>query len=765
MKKILLLALGLNFAFFTFGQLINIECEVFHVHDDTEYDEQGTIINLDGYTTYRVYANLTNENDFVISMSGEGTDTPLFVKALDEECNEDPLFWHHPNEAESAVGPVPDGFFIFQPTLAFDSFFTLGWHYETEFPGAAEMSVIVAEGETWESDFNSGGEANVSSDIGGVIFTLPPNGTNDYGFAGDDLRVCLGQFTSKCAIQFAALVQVRVEAEIGQTDPVDIIEYAFCSSEGVPGCTDPIATNFNPLATVDDGSCVYECELVIDSVQVTDVACLGFATGEIEVSILGEQGTALYSIECGETGTPNSSITGLVGGDYNICVTDSEGCMDSLIVTVNEPTPIDINLSSISFPSCAGESDGGICVDITGGDGGPFFISSVNDPLTAVEGNCVGGIEAGTSVVYVWEDLECQSFISQGFFVAEPSGPIINANDFSPASCANLADGEIIVLGQGGTAPYTFFLELDETVVSTVTVESDTIVGDLPCGIYTINMVDANGCEAELPVTNIVIDCPDELELNLIEIVDISCPGEIDGEIEVTCAGGNGTCLYNIGETQEAAEAGPFNNSTGSFEDLSASPSWWIAAQSGNCTTSEQYEVNAPDPIDFNLLDPEFAVDEAGECALCLDVNSVTGGTGGVDWFWEPGFSQDACITGLDVGETVTLTLSDENGCDTIAEEIFTCTVSVFDLENNISISMFPNPTSGIININAEGLNGQNVSAVITNSLGASVQSQDFGNVSGIWTNELNISNESDGIYFLTLTVGVEEVTYRIVKN
>ena len=26
---------------------------------------------------------------------------------------------------------------------------------------------------------------------------------------------------------------------------------------GIPGCTNPLATNYDPLATVDDGSCVY----------------------------------------------------------------------------------------------------------------------------------------------------------------------------------------------------------------------------------------------------------------------------------------------------------------------------------------------------------------------------------------------------------------------------------------------------------------------------------------------------------------------------
>ena len=38
---------------------------------------------------------------------------------------------------------------------------------------------------------------------------------------------------------------------------------AACSSSGpVDGCTDPVACNYNPSATVDDGTCVYDCAII-----------------------------------------------------------------------------------------------------------------------------------------------------------------------------------------------------------------------------------------------------------------------------------------------------------------------------------------------------------------------------------------------------------------------------------------------------------------------------------------------------------------------
>ena len=44
-------------------------------------------------------------------------------------------------------------------------------------------------------------------------------------------------------------------------DPATIIDDGSCIYSAVPGCTDPLACNYDSTATVDDGSCltVYGC--------------------------------------------------------------------------------------------------------------------------------------------------------------------------------------------------------------------------------------------------------------------------------------------------------------------------------------------------------------------------------------------------------------------------------------------------------------------------------------------------------------------------
>jgi hypothetical protein len=51
------------------------------------------------------------------------------------------------------------------------------------------------------------------------------------------------------------------------------IYYGSCDTcvVAVPGCTDSTATNYDPLANTDDGSCLYGCSAPITNLGVTNV--------------------------------------------------------------------------------------------------------------------------------------------------------------------------------------------------------------------------------------------------------------------------------------------------------------------------------------------------------------------------------------------------------------------------------------------------------------------------------------------------------------
>ena len=71
------------------------------------------------------------------------------------------------------------------------------------------------------------------------------------------------------------------------------------------GCTDADAANFDPTATIDDETCIYELE--IDStVTVMDVTCAGDMNGSICGRIDGGIGSVNYALEGGVFGTLSS---------------------------------------------------------------------------------------------------------------------------------------------------------------------------------------------------------------------------------------------------------------------------------------------------------------------------------------------------------------------------------------------------------------------------------------------------------------------------
>ena len=81
------------------------------------------------------------------------------------------------------------------------------------------------------------------------------------------------------------------------------------------------------------------------SVSSTPVTCNGSSNGEIALTISG--GTSTYNIDwdyngLGDTNDPEDP-TGLVANNYNVTVTDANGCTATIAETVTEPSALNVN--------------------------------------------------------------------------------------------------------------------------------------------------------------------------------------------------------------------------------------------------------------------------------------------------------------------------------------------------------------------------------------------------------------------------------------
>ena len=105
-----------------------------------------------------------------------------------------------------------------------------------------------------------------------------------------------------------------------------------------------------------------------DSIQIDtniiEPTC-GLSDGEITISVTGGTAAIDYSYNWDDLSTPsanigfNSALTGIPAWNYQISVTDDNGCSDSSIVSISDITGPILSASTTDV-DCVGDDDGTI---------------------------------------------------------------------------------------------------------------------------------------------------------------------------------------------------------------------------------------------------------------------------------------------------------------------------------------------------------------------------------------------------------------------
>jgi gliding motility-associated-like protein len=391
----------------------------------------------------------------------------------------------------------------------------------------------------------------------------------------------------------------------------------------------------------------------------TDIICNSGTTGAIDLTVNG--GTAPYTFNW-SNGETTEDISGLGAGNYDITVTDNNGCQQTASFTITEPSPINIS-SSVTNLLCNGDADGAIDIDVTGGTA-PYTYSwdngSTNEDIT--------GLTAGPYTVTVTDAANCiQASIIN---VSEPLAITLSAN-VTDASCLGVDNGSIDLTINGGTLPYSISWD------NGLTTED---LSNLAGGSYTVTVTDGNGCSANGTYN---INQPSNININGVE-TDLICNGTGTGEINITIAGG--TAPYNItwsnGETTE-----DIANLAGGVYSVT------VTDQNG-CMQSASYTIDEPGPIVIN---------GNANSAFCVGMNDgsididVTGGTPVYSYSWMPNGETTEDLSGLASG-SYTVTVTDQNNC--IQTATFDVTVTLtFDITLNILPAVCNGNSDGSIEI------------------------------------------------------------------
>jgi len=734
-------------------------------------EEHATDI-IPGQTTYRMYIDMVNADDFLSSIYG-GDALPLTITTSTGT-------FFNSGFGGSTASAINPAFLPLFPEMAGDSWVTIGIDQQET---GDEVAVSTLEDpaqpyiECFAADAPlSGQNVVIDSSVGGAWYLLngAPNGLPD-----NNMRVLFLQMTT--AGEICGTINVQIfENSVGSASLY--YTYDFCGagtyspSTGSAGCTDDTACNYDAEATEDNGSCIFPeayydcdgnclndadgdgtcdelevagctdalaCNYAMDATDdngtceyLTCAGCTDESACNYDVDATADDGSCDYSCNEGCTNPTACNYNPDVSIDdgsceYMTCVgcTDDTACNYDPIFTVDNGT---------CDYSCLGCTDDDACnydADATGDDGSCTYAETYYD--------CDGVCLMDTDNDGVCDDLELSGCTDESACNYDT-----NATD-DDGSCTYAetyydCDGNCLMDMDGDGV-------CDELEIAGCTDDaacnySDTATDDDGSCNFPETGYDCDGnCLSDTDGDGIcdpfeVAGCTDETACNFDDAAtdddgmceyaeefydcDGACLNDADGdgvcdELEIAGCTDELACNYDATATDddgmcEYAEAN-YDCQGNCLNDDDGD---------GVCDELEIAGCTDPDAENYN----EDATDDDGSCYYCdiqliADATDeveggsngsinmiVTGGTFPYEFAWTgPNeFTSTEPALSNISAGTYVLTVTDANGCTETIEVTVNNVTGIAELAV-VNFDVYPNPTNGAFWINGTGLNGKTV--------------------------------------------------------
>lgn len=472
----------------------------------------------------------------------------------------------------------------------------------------------------------------------------------------------------------------------GNTGSIDITvtggnggyTYLWNTGSGNEDITNLSAGNYNVIAS-DNLGCTNTATFTVNqpatAINVngiaTDATCYGGNNGSIDLTVNG--GTPGYSFSW-SNGSNTEDISGLTAGNYQVTVTDANGCTNNAYIgVVSQPASPLLVAGGTTNVSCYLGSNGVIDITVTGGTGAYTYLWSngaTTEDLT--------GIPANSYNVLVTDASGCTNN-SYSVTITQPASPVTISGMVNNVSCSGGNNGSIDITASGGSGGYTYLWNTGSGLED---------LTNLSAGNYWVIASDYLGCTN---TTSFTITQPASLVGVTGTATNILCFGGLTGSIDLSPTGG--TPPYSF----------QWNNGALS-EDLNNLPAgnYSVLVTDANGCTNNSYNVS--------LTEPASAISVTGTSTNipCYGLNNgtinvtISGGTPGYTYAWSNGSMTEDQVN-LPPGSYF-LTVTDNNGCTyngfsaTISQPL--STLSVNGVVINPSCNGF---TNGSINNTTTG--------------------------------------------------------------
>ena len=376
------------------------------------------------------------------------------------------------------------------------------------------------------------------------------------------------------------------------------------------------------------------------SVSITDANC-GLFNGSAGVNVFG--GTLPFVYQWNDALTQTTAFAfNLNANCYTLTVTDGNGCFEDSVICLDDIEGPTVTFVTSSDVTCFGDQDGSMQYAVTGGTGSANleWIDDVGNSIPAGSNlNTLIGLDGGCYSLIATDAAGCIS--SESSCIAEPTqinSAIFNFND---VTCNTGCDGDATVDVSGGLVASGYGYSWNDG-------QTTQQATGLCAGDYTVTVNDDNNCVTSSSVT---IGEPTPIVITADNVVNVSCFGECDGEIQISVTGGTAPYLYDWF---------PIGLTTPGVAGLCAGTYTVRITDANGCA----------EEMDITIMEPTQLVQSASTVnATCSDCNgegsiTASGGTAPYAYNWfglgnSPGNSNN---TGLCPG-LVTFEVTDANGC------------------------------------------------------------------------------------------------------
>ncbi len=562
----------------------------------------------------------------------------------------------------------------------------------------------------------------------------------------------------------------------------------------------------------DSNGCRYEVNIIIDPVTslvvdltiLSNPGCEDSFNGSVLLQTQNGVSPVNYSLQFGNeiiASNQTGIFENLENGTYTYTVIDASDCTSEGSFELSIESNNNLSVSQTILPSCANSNDGTIV--LTHNTSNPPYQYLFNG--IEIEGPILENIIAGMHTIELINGDNCSSIIE----VDLPSDDSfsISVPDFIVASCSNVADASFLITTEGGTAPFSYFIDGEES--------ESPFIENQSAGQHEIIVEDFLGCQANLTFE---IGIDSDLTITIMSVEIPSCDNNGNGSMAIQGNGGTSPYDYSVnGVTNSIGAFGnlevgeqnilisdangctidslvifePYSNyeviiettdiscyglNDGSFtvttipassfslsssnpdilnnpQMLGADDYSIVVITNDGCVEEIDFSILEPDSLSLNVLYIENVVDTPGRAGF-----EAIGGNPPYEYQVGEQSNVDGIFENLDIGD-YNLLITDANDCEINFPFTIDLETSYLELIKE-KIKIYPNPVSSKIHIDFENL-ASDWELTLINTIGQSIMSKTIEKSNS----EIDITHLTEGVYFIKLINGDKRINTSIIKQ